>query len=194
MPIGQAKFGLLGGVADLGKLELIETQTADSTTYYDFTDLGDYNVHFLTFDNVATTTSGGGYYNIRLSNDNGSNYIASGYQYASQYGEAGGTFGELKSTSTSSFLGLTAYCSTQEAGSSANGYVYLYNLLDSTKYSFCTFQSMTKSQSAQGGQPQMRFGSAVLPTAETHNALRFFNNGLLTNDIDSISLYGIRYS
>jgi len=25
MPIGQAKFGLLGGVADLGKLELIET-------------------------------------------------------------------------------------------------------------------------------------------------------------------------
>jgi hypothetical protein len=26
MPIGQAKFGLLGGVADLGKLELIETK------------------------------------------------------------------------------------------------------------------------------------------------------------------------
>ena len=30
MPLGAARFGLLGGVADLGKLELIETQTVSS--------------------------------------------------------------------------------------------------------------------------------------------------------------------
>jgi len=32
MPIGQAKFGLLGGVVDPGKLELIETQTVTVVT------------------------------------------------------------------------------------------------------------------------------------------------------------------
>ena len=38
MPLGAARFGLLGGVADLGKLELIETQTVSSATaYLDFT-------------------------------------------------------------------------------------------------------------------------------------------------------------
>ena len=48
MPIGQAKFGLLGGVADPGKLELIETQTASADSSVDFTDIKEdiYNVHF----------------------------------------------------------------------------------------------------------------------------------------------------
>jgi len=174
-----------------GQLELIETQTA-SETYYDFTNLGNYNVHFLTFNNAGGSTQA--YFNIRLSNDNGSNFIASGYQYAAQYGQANGTFGPLQSTSTTSFLGLTGYTLASETGSSAVGYVYLYNLLDSSKYSFCTYQTMTKINSAQGNQPQFRFGSAVLPTAETHNAIRFFNNATTSNDIDSISLYGIRYS
>ena len=39
MPLGAARFGLLGGVADLGKLELIETQTVTSVTNIDFTDI-----------------------------------------------------------------------------------------------------------------------------------------------------------
>ena len=33
MPIGQAKFGLLGGVVDPGKLELIETKEFFVTSY-----------------------------------------------------------------------------------------------------------------------------------------------------------------
>ena len=40
MPIGQAKFGLLGGVADPGKLELIETQTASADSSLDFISFG----------------------------------------------------------------------------------------------------------------------------------------------------------
>lgn len=48
MPIGQAKFGLLGGVVDPGKLELLETKTISSATA-DFTslDVSNYKVHFL---------------------------------------------------------------------------------------------------------------------------------------------------
>ena len=51
MPIGQAKFGLLGGVPDLGKLELIETKIHSSDVpEVDFTDIKEdiYNVHFMT--------------------------------------------------------------------------------------------------------------------------------------------------
>jgi hypothetical protein len=36
MPLGAARFGLLGGVADLGKLELIETQASNDSAL-DFT-------------------------------------------------------------------------------------------------------------------------------------------------------------
>ena len=50
MPIGQAKFGLLGGVADPGKLELIETKNVSSSSSAIFTSIQEstYNVHFLT--------------------------------------------------------------------------------------------------------------------------------------------------
>ena len=49
MPLGAARFGLLGGVADLGKLELIETKTASSTkVIFSSIQESTYNVHFLT--------------------------------------------------------------------------------------------------------------------------------------------------
>ena len=58
MPIGQAKFGLLGGVADPGKLELIETQTASGSAQFRFYFIQEstYNVHFLTFNDFITGT------------------------------------------------------------------------------------------------------------------------------------------
>jgi len=69
----------------------------------------------------------------------------------------------------------------------SNGYAYLYNLLDSTKYSFNTFHGIASSNTVTA-----QMGSSVLPTAETHNALQ------LTCNTDSfvagatISLYGIK--
>ena len=36
----------------LGQLELIETQTVSSVSTVDFTNLGNYNVHFLTINNT----------------------------------------------------------------------------------------------------------------------------------------------
>ena len=72
MPLGAARFGLLGGVADLGKLELIETQTYSSgVSYIDFTSINgtNYNVHFLTFDGLSTTVASASLFSIRyLSN------------------------------------------------------------------------------------------------------------------------------
>src|SRR6056300_2012916 len=96
MPLGAARFGLLGGVADLGKLELIETQTI-SSSFADFESLGSYNVHLFTFNNVVPSSATN--IGLRVSNDGGTSYLATGYQYAWQRGYPS-TFTELKSTSS----------------------------------------------------------------------------------------------
>ena len=186
MPIGQAKFGLLGGVADLGKLELIETKNiTSSTSAIDFTSIQEstYNVHFAVFSNFTASASVN-YLQSRLSNNGGSSFISSGYQYAHQYGSTSGTFGESKSTSYSFFN-----FHTENGTGNAGSYAYFYNLGDSSKYSFCTNQVM-----GIGTQTYMFFGSSVHPTAETINAIRFMPSGAGTIDNIDISLYGIAES
>ena len=188
MPLGAARFGLLGGVADLGKLELIETQTiTSSTATADFTSLGSYNVHFMTFNDMKPVTDGT-FVCARLSNDGGSSYLSSGYQYALQSGTASGTFAESRSTSsTVLFISNDTGTGTNEV---ANSYAYFYNLLDSSKYSFLTNHSTDFNSSASY---EMWFGSGVKPTAETHNAIRIlFNSGNISTG--TISLYGIAES
>ena len=57
MPLGAARFGLSG--ADLGKLELIDTQTISGTVaQVDFTSIKEstYNVHLLMLSNMLTET------------------------------------------------------------------------------------------------------------------------------------------
>ena len=59
MPLGAARFGLSG--ADLGKLELIDTQTISGTVaQVDFTSIKEstYNVHLLMLSNMLTETDG----------------------------------------------------------------------------------------------------------------------------------------
>ena len=189
MPVGQAKVGLLGGV-DLGKLELIETQTVTSSTAtVDFTSLGNYNVHFLTVSDLKATGDARVLY-LRFSNDGGSSFISSSnYDYANQEGDSSGTFGEGRS-STASFIRLQQGNGGSASNEVANGYVYLYNLLDSAKYSFTT-QHLT--QLDRDVNYSFNFGSGVLHTAETHNAFRLYFN------LDNISkakfsLYGIKES
>jgi len=188
MPLGAARFGLLGGVADLGKLELIETQTVTtSTAYVDFLDLGNYNVHFLTSNNFSSTVDAEVLVPY-LSNNGGTSFINSGYQQAGQVGDANGNFSESRSTSSPSLavLGKSGTGSNEHSGS----YAYFYNLLDSSKYSF-----MTSHQIAWNDIPEaeFRFYSAVLPTAETHNAIRL-TGGLGNIATLDVSLYGIAES
>jgi len=193
MPLGAARFGLLGGVADLGKLELIETQTISGTaTILDFTDLQEstYNVHFMTINNLQTDVAGASFTSTRLSNDGGSSFIStSTYQRAYQIGVTNGTFSESRSTGLN-YLDLTGGTTSSDAGRSANSYIYFYNLGDSSKYSFTTSQSFGYEDSGNGWG---HFGSAVYPVAETHNAIRIFN--LSSNNIfATVSLYGIAES
>ena len=168
-----------------GQLELIETQTASADSSVDFIDLAtnSYNVYFVTLNNIQTSSASQN--TLRFSNNNGSSFIASGYQYAFQRLTTAGSSFEAKSTSATQIY--TEMLSDTSTGSSGNGYFYLYNLLDSSKYSFATFQFMSS-----WSDERMTFGSGVLPTAETHNAFQLLPSaGTISG---TISLYGIRYS
>jgi len=185
MTLGLMRAGLLGGVADLGKLELIETQTI-SSAFADFESLGSYNVHLFQLSNVKPTTTAN--IGLRLSNDGGSSYISSGYQYAWQRGQSSGSFDEIKSTSRDRII-IAGDATTT---GSFNLYIYAYNLLDSSKYSFFTFQGTSVNSTSTNYI--MNFGSGVKPTAETHNGVRFGELSFSALASGTISLYGIAES
>ena len=140
MPLGATRFGFLGA-PDPGKLELIATQTITSTTSaVEFTNLGTYNVHFIAQTNVDLATDGA-FTQVQLSSNGGTSYTTTGYQYARQrnYISSGtGYAQEGRSTNTSLVAQLgSSGTSSNEKG---NSYAYLYNLLDSNKYSLLHFK------------------------------------------------------
>ena len=187
MPIGQAKFGLLGGVADLGKLELIQTQVVTSATaYVDFTSLGSYNVHFMTVNNFKTP-AGDSLMGFRLF-ESGVIESAAVYQFARQQGQADGTFSKNRNTVQDE--GIISTQIGNETNHRGHLYIYWYNLIDSSKYSFTTHHSTGIRDS---GAYAMDFGSNVLPQASAVDGIRMIPN---TNTINegTFSLYGIAES
>ncbi len=186
MPLGAARFGLSG--ADLGKLELIETQVASGNpATINFADLKTiYNVHLLTVNNFQSNTDGEGCY-LRTSSNGGTTIKTSGYQIAYQVGDANGNFVESRNTSFSRFavIGKTG-TGTNETSSA---YCYLYNLTDSTKYSFTTSQLTAFTDSAEY---EFRFGGSVSPVAEAVNYLQI--DAVSTIASGTFSLYGIKES
>jgi hypothetical protein len=173
-----------------GSLELIEEINISSTGAIDITNIKEnvYDVHLLTFDDFVTTAVGDAL-SIRLSNDSGSTFETSNYQYALQYGQSNGTFGEIKTTSGTGLKDISG--NIQGTNTRANGYVYLYNLGNSSKYSFITFQSSTTVVSTLIFQ--IRFGGGVYTVAETINALRIDGDSFTgTSTGGNIKLYGVK--
>jgi len=189
MPLGATRFGFLGA-PDPGKLELIETQTITSTTSaVEFTNLGTYNVHFIAQSNVDLATDGA-FTQVQLSSNGGTSYITTGYEYARQrnYISSGTGYSQEGKSTNTTFVAILGSSGTSNY-ENGNAYAYLYNLLDSNRYSYGTFQAISVSSTDLDSW----FGSAVLETAAAHNAIRIIaNNG----DIEemNISLYGIAES
>ena len=164
-----------------GSLELIQEQTiTSSTATVDFTSIkgAKYDVHYMTINGFETVSGGQSLVSIRYSTDGGSSYVSSGYQNAYQQGFANGTFNELKSTSESG-IRVGFYNSTEQS----SGYVYLYNLNNSSKYSFNTFHNIQENAC-------MSFGGGVYPTANTVNAIRVLGDANIDNAV--IKLYGVK--
>jgi len=166
-----------------GSLELIESQTASSSSALDFTNLGNYDVHYMTLDNFQCTTSTTRYVSARVSNDGGSSYESgSNYQRAWFRINTSGTNAEINGTSETS---MTNFFSIDSDNRTSQSYIYFYNLQNSSKYSFATFQSWNSVGD------YTYFGGMVYTVAETINALRIFPDGdaLATGNA---KLYGVK--
>jgi len=167
-----------------GQLELIETQIVSNVASVDFTNLGTYNVHFMTFNDIHSANNNV-LTNVRFF-ESGVEETASVYQYAYQYGNVAGSFGESRSTSNTRIYTLMNLGNA--TNETANGYTYFYNLTDSTKYSFLTFHSMTMNATPNGN---MNFGAGMLPQKSQVTGIKILmQSGNITSG--SISLYGIK--
>ena len=163
-----------------GSLELIEEQTFSATTTIDFTSIkgNKYDVIVAQLNDVQTN---GGNDNIDMRfYESGVLETASVYQYALQYGYPS-TFGETKSTGANRMV-----IAPNQNSENTNGYIYFYNLNNSSKYSFYTVQTTNLS----GGNFFFYFGGGVLPQASVVDGIRFFSD---TYNLEgSIKLYGVK--
>ena len=170
-----------------GSLELIQSQSVSGVSQVDFTSIKQsrYDVHYVQLISMETNSTGhpqASKMQLRFSNDGGSSYEsgASAYQWANQYVATGGGNGESKDSADSS-IEWTPRCNN---GEPTSAYMYLYNLGNSSKYSFTTSQT-----SINVDQGEFFFGGGVYTTAETINAMRFYNDYAMTG---TIKLFGVK--
>jgi len=173
----QGKFG--------GSLELIEEQTVSGVSAIDFTSIQEskYDVHLLqTLDLEHTSTA-----QTRLQFfESGVLETASVYQYAFQQGQSNGTFSDaLRSTGFSSIY-VTYSNNGTATGDLESSYIYLYNLGNSSKYSFVTMHSIFQDD----GVFKFQFGGGVLPQASTVDGIRLDFQSASTNG--TARLFGIK--
>ena len=165
-----------------GSLELIEEQTASSSSALDFTNLGNYDVHFMTLNNFQCTTSTTRYVAARVSNDGGSSYESSNYERAWFRISTGGLTAEISDTGQSE---MSNFFSIDSDNKTSQSYIYFFNLLNSSKFSSATFHSFNSVGD------YTYFGGFNYAVAETNNALRIFPDGdaLATGNA---KLYGVK--
>ena len=163
-----------------GSLELIEEQTFSATTTIDFTAIKG-NVYDVMVAQLNDVQTNGGSDNIDMRfYESGVLETASVYQYALQYGYPS-TFGETKSTGANRMV-----IAPNQNSENTNGYIYFYNLNNSSKYSFYTVQTTNLS----GGNFFFYFGGGVLPQASVVDGIRFFSD---TYNLEGgISLFGVK--
>ena len=186
MPLGAARFGL-GGV-DLGKLELIQTQTVSGVSSVTFTniDQATYNVHLLTFNDLDLSNDQENL-NIQFSNDGGSSFESSNYKWVHQR-QIEGTGGLSVGSASATKIEINRLLGNA-TNETQNGYIYFYNLGDSGKNSFTTSHT---TGLYFDGHYVANFGSGVYDTAETINAIFFQDSGSGGTFSATMSLYGIK--
>ena len=176
-----------------GQLDLLLTQTVSSNvSTVNFTDIDGYGQFYQVF--MVTMTD------ITIENNNKlmglellSNGTASGtnYQVASVVTKSNGTFTDVKGTSYPA-MRVTDNCGS-DTNEVVNGYFYIYDALDSQKYSYISYHGLFQSEAnVQGSE----FGVGCLPEERYDNGLRFHpdQNGSTNFTGGIFSLYGVRYS
>ena len=169
-----------------GSLELIEEQTVSSVANVEFTNLGNYDVHYLTVNDLKVV-SDNKWLQVRFY-EGGVLETASVYQFAELVGIATGTFYAAK-TSANGYIqfmtGANVGNATNEIG---NAYCYFYNLTNSAKYSFLTNQCVVTSPSTN---LNMNFGGGCMSQASAVDGIQLSLSG---GNIASatMKLYGVK--
>jgi len=168
-----------------GSLELIEAKTISSSSSAIFTDIKEnvYDVHYLTVENCTVSTD-----SIPLLMrffESGVEESASVYQRAEYIIDSGGGSAEFKSTASSALYNIWSIGNnTNESGVS---YTYLYNLGNSSKYSFITNQEVHISPVPY---QRMTFGGGCLPQASLVDQIKLFvTSGTFSA---TAKLYGVK--
>ena len=171
-----------------GQLELIETQTiTSSTASMIFSNIkeNEYKIHFITYSNYGCPID-----NRRLV----MRFFESGVEKTSDYRFGGrnnrtdGNFHTGSNSSSSLHLGVIG---DADANVHDNGYIYIYNAGDNTKYTFYSAHTTGMFQNTT------TFGSifvgGVLPQASVVNQIKLMSS-TESDNIDSLtaSLYGIK--
>ena len=189
MPLGASRFGLLGGVADLGKLELIQTiPFSSSVSSVEATNLDEsnFNVHLITFHNFSITTAGSGTSQTNFQLAENGTFTTSGYQRAVQGGNSNATQFEANSTSDTRIF--NAYSTGSGSSIDFSLYMYIYNAGNSSKYTFITTH-LTKDEA---GIFQYQFGAGVLPQTSTVTGVRAIESNGTNFDNFQVNVYGIK--
>ena len=107
MPLGAARFGLIG--ADLGSLEFIESKTPSGVAQVDFTNIKEssYDIHFIQMISMETTSTGhpqASKMQLRFSNNGGTSFESgsSDYAWGHQYVAFNGSNAESKDAADTS--------------------------------------------------------------------------------------------
>jgi hypothetical protein len=177
-----------GKLTQYGQLELIETQTVSgtpSTLSFDSIQESKYNVHFMTISEFQPQTDNR---HLALRFKTGgvtdSNF---NYKYAMQRNTVA-TSAELISGNDSKIW--LAYNCSNISNETTNGYIYIYNAGDSSKYTFITTQFMMIDKDTNHST---NFQSGVYDIINVVNGIEFATSGDPL-EYGTFSLYGIRYS
>lgn len=170
-----------------GSLELIAQETySSSVSTVDFLNIKEnkFDVHVLEIISLKISPTNSG---VRVQMyENGVLESGTVYEGARQVCGVSGTFIEQKDTT---YSGVVVGGSTTTAtGHNTMAYIYLYNLGNSSKYSFCTIHDMTFDYYEAGVS---NFGGYVLPQASKVDGLRVSTTSYNFTDFD-IKLYGVK--
>ena len=170
-----------------GSLELIEEQTASGNpSSIDFISIKEsiYDVHLV--EMIGWSHSNTSQMAIRFY-ESGVVENSAVYQIAYQRGAGDGNFGEARSTG----LNMITINSGVSTGTNRlrNGYFYVYNAGNSSKYTFITQQTTTIDN---GGDFNMSFGGGVLPQASSVDGIKIlgYTSGTFTSG--TFKLFGVK--
>jgi hypothetical protein len=174
----QGKFG--------GSLEHIITSTASSSAVEFVDKFAYFDIFKIQLINCVPSTQTE--FGIQFSNDSGTSYETSNYEFSNRRGFANNTF-ELRTSQSQSSIRLGGDVETSD---NLNSTIYIYNANDASDYTYITQYSVFKGTSGGGGFG-FEQGGGLYGVAEVVNGIKI-GEGTAVSAFTSgtVKLYGIK--